>query len=548
MSLDQIKQEIRLKAEQQRAAAPQMAQLLAQLDTDDPPPPDFNSRVYSVAELTQFHYQTFVEIAYQALLKRPPEPEGLKAFLGRLALGHGKIAVLGSLRYSAEGRRAAVKVRGLSLRYTYYLLSRLPLIGYGMDLLGALFSLPKFIRHQNQSDTYFAARFQGNTSELQRQNDVLRALRGEFRQQSVNLEKLIQRLTQLEQIQPQMEARIHTANTEIDEIDKRIITLEKVTHRLSQFEQLKPHLEKHLQAIGVRDEEINARIEQLKKTIHEAVVMREEEINAHTQQLKETIRETVAVREEEINGRIEQLKETIRPSPELALLRHDVLAMRHWLTTIQTTIGAIEQQENAERAELDALTADLINRLANTPQTKHAVRTSYLDILRDTHTITPESPLLDVGSGRGEWLNLLREQGYSAKGVEQNPVLAEQCRSNGLDVSSGDLMDHLKRTSTASLGAISALQIINSFSLSQLVAFLNEAKRTLVGQGVLLIEAIEPGNITWNYHDPNANNALPPELIKHLMESRGYIDVQLLPQIPSGSSTRIAFAIMGRTP
>ena len=70
-------------------------------------------RIYDLVDLLCFHGERFVDAAYQAILLRAPDSEGLKNYLGRLQRGESKVSILGSLRYSREGRASGVKVRGL---------------------------------------------------------------------------------------------------------------------------------------------------------------------------------------------------------------------------------------------------------------------------------------------------------------------------------------------------------------------------------------------------------------------------------------------------
>ncbi len=49
-----------------------------------------------------------------------------------------------------------------------------------------------------------------------------------------------------------------------------------------------------------------------------------------------------------------------------------------------------------------------------------------------------QSNVLDVGCGRGEFLDLLREKGISAKGLDLNAEMVEVCTSRGLDATTAD--------------------------------------------------------------------------------------------------------------
>jgi hypothetical protein len=56
----------------------------------------------------------FVRAAYQAILKRPADSSGERAYLKSLLRGVSKEEVLVSLRSSKEGRLAAVRLPGLT--------------------------------------------------------------------------------------------------------------------------------------------------------------------------------------------------------------------------------------------------------------------------------------------------------------------------------------------------------------------------------------------------------------------------------------------------
>ena len=57
--------------------------------------------------------------------------------------------------------------------------------------------------------------------------------------------------------------------------------------------------------------------------------------------------------------------------------------------------------------------------------------------------------VLDVGCGRGEFLELLRAEGIAARGVDLNHEMVEVCRARGLDVDEGDAVGYLERCRTA---------------------------------------------------------------------------------------------------
>src|SRR5262249_33730755 len=67
--------------------------------------------------------------------------------------------------------------------------------------------------------------------------------------------------------------------------------------------------------------------------------------------------------------------------------------------------------------------------------------TEYLPIFSGTDQGSPgakASDVLDVGCGRGEFLELMREHGISARGIDLNPAMVEVCKAHGLDAEAAD--------------------------------------------------------------------------------------------------------------
>lgn len=86
-------------------------------------------------ELLAHHDQKFVECAYQTLLGRVPDPEGLGYYLGRLRTGFSKIRILKQLRISAEGKAHAAKLPGLDVAIQRHQREQYLLIGWLFRLI-----------------------------------------------------------------------------------------------------------------------------------------------------------------------------------------------------------------------------------------------------------------------------------------------------------------------------------------------------------------------------------------------------------------------------
>ncbi|WP_048860903.1 DUF4214 domain-containing protein, partial [Acidisphaera rubrifaciens] len=106
---------------------------------DEPPPP-----ASDLGALLSLHGHAFVECAYATLLHRRPEPDALAHFVAALSSGEvSKAEILCALRYSAEGRAAGVRMRGLRRRRLLHRGYRLPGIGRGLRILVGIFRLPR---------------------------------------------------------------------------------------------------------------------------------------------------------------------------------------------------------------------------------------------------------------------------------------------------------------------------------------------------------------------------------------------------------------------
>lgn len=142
-----LQQQIRAEAAQLApppAATPQRAPAPA-LALDHP-----QRLHYVLADFMHVHNEEFVALAYRCLLKRAPDAGGQLQALQRLAAGDSKIAILGDLRHSPEGRGYAVEIAGLAGRYRFWRLTRLPLVGGVIERLALLWNLPEIAREQRR--------------------------------------------------------------------------------------------------------------------------------------------------------------------------------------------------------------------------------------------------------------------------------------------------------------------------------------------------------------------------------------------------------------
>jgi len=128
--------------------------------------------VYTLADFLQFHDDEFVRNAYRTLLRREPDARGHAGYLAGLRSGRlAKADILGRIRFSAEGRSAGVRVRGLALPFALSTLRRVPLVGRIVGVVQYVVRLPEVVRNQERLE----ATFFHHESELKRQIDLAEA-------------------------------------------------------------------------------------------------------------------------------------------------------------------------------------------------------------------------------------------------------------------------------------------------------------------------------------------------------------------------------------
>jgi SAM-dependent methyltransferase len=149
----------------------------------------------------------------------------------------------------------------------------------------------------------------------------------------------------------------------------------------------------------------------------------------------------------------------------------------------------------------------------------------YLPLLADIPSLATAT-ILDLGCGRGEWLDLLRESGYQAMGVDCNIAMLEHCQERQLNVVHGDALSYLRSLPDASVGGVSGFHIVEHLPFEQLVSLLAEAFRVVQPGGFVLFETPNPQNVLVGsfsfYLDPTHRNPLPMEVMRFLLRYSGF--------------------------
>ena len=138
--------------------------------------------------------------------------------------------------------------------------------------------------------------------------------------------------------------------------------------------------------------------------------------------------------------------------------------------------------------------------------------------------------VIDLGCGRGEFLELLRENEIDAQGVDLYEEFVEMCRLKNLKATQADAIEFLKRQEK--VGGIFAAQLIEHMSTAQLVVLCELAYEKLVEGGYVILETPNPRSLSVYtnafYIDPSHNKPVHPLTLQYIMEKAGFKEIEIV--------------------
>lgn len=149
----------------------------------------------------------------------------------------------------------------------------------------------------------------------------------------------------------------------------------------------------------------------------------------------------------------------------------------------------------------------------------------YLPLFAGAHDV------LDLGCGRGEFLDLLREHGVEARGLDLNREMVELCRERGLRVEQGDAVSYLESLPDASLGGLIAAQVVEHLQPDYLLRMLDLSSQKLRPGSTIVLETINPA--CWfaffsSYiRDLTHVRPVHPDTIAYYLQASGFQQVRI---------------------
>lgn len=448
--------------------------------------PDFQpsqNNGYHANDLLKYHGETFVRNAYRAILNREPDADGMSRNLASLADGKlNKIDVLAGLRYSAEGKLAGVNISGLAWPATVRRIERVPVIGYLLQVAIGLARLPALLTHQRQYEFYALTRQEQIVEYANRINDQVVERANEFSARALTIET---------DIRGQQQA-----------VESRHVEIKS--------------------ALGALQNETAATLATLRDVEERAVDL--------ASQLSETAAtlDTAIADQKSTQTHWQEEFQTLTTARQQLLDQLGVQQRR-----LEDLYELAQVQTGLNEEGLDEFYASFEDKFRGEREEIKTRLRVYLPILERAN-VTQD--VLDIGCGRGEWLELLRESGKQGRGVDHNRIFIHRCQRIGLDVVQRDAIAYLSELPDASLNAITSFHLVEHLPFKVLMQLLDEMARVLRPGSPLILETPNPENFIVGSHtfyaDPTHRNPIPSGTLRFLLESRGLTDIEVMHMRP----------------
>ncbi|MGH8128864.1 MAG: methyltransferase domain-containing protein [Gammaproteobacteria bacterium] len=477
-----------------------------------------------LSDFLRFNDADFIEVAYEKLLRRPADPEGSQGYLSALRSGAlSKVEILGLIRFSEEGRRHAVHVDGLLLPYKLHRWRHVRVFGWFLGMGMAIWRLPRLAWRLQDMEASAA-------HEVQETGRLLGLIEGIVEQRFTDTDDTIDSMrTELTQA---VMSRMEGLRVVVARVGALQAALESTS---STLQANVTGLQDKIGAVSAAQRASDSE----RASLHASV---EAALAAHEMRHAEFADAVDAMNAERLRDHREAASRLTVHDAALARLveqtRSDHRALRAVLDRLTVFLDASARQARKASEGSDD-EPSLEEQYASFEQTFRGEREQikkraahYLGTLEDAG-IEPgdEGVVLDLGSGRGEWLEVLGEHRYHGRGVDSNRGMLKASESRGHEVVEADALDYLRAQPNGSFAAITSMHMVEHMPHPVVIQLIDEALRVLRPGGVLILETPNPENVLVGscmfYMDPTHLHPIPPPLLQWTVQTRGFEQVQI---------------------
>ena len=356
---------------------------------------------------------------------------------------------------------------------------------------------------------------------LKEQLQELETVKGQLK----DLEVVKEQLQELETVKEQLQ--------ELEVIKEQLQELETMKEQLVEFDILKDQLQESKLQI---DELCN---EQLKL---QELNVSNEQIRASQEQMQDGI----------VNQEINNIKWNIdRIENELKTnVKNESNSLEHRIDNVELNfLRAIKKYENGNsiNKEVNPDKGNNTNVLS-----KEEVSDTYLAVdyfafenyFRGTRKdikksqemyidyFTNKGEIIDIGCGRGEFLELMQEKGIHATGVDAYDEFVEYCNMKGFDTVKDDAISYVSKLDNDSIGGLFASQLAEHLETNQLIQLCKDAYKKLLPGSCFILETPNPTSLAIYmngfYLDPSHNKPVHPKTLEYFLKMAGFKNIKVV--------------------
>lgn len=482
---------------------------------------------YVLGDFLRFDDADFIDVVYQALLRRPADSKGRQDYLDALRSGAiSKVEILGLIRFSEEGRRQGVHVDGLLLPYKLHSWRHKRVIGWFLGMAMAVVRLPR-LAWRLQGIEASAARETHEVGHLLDRVDA--AVERHFADVDGAINALRSELTQSVMARVDglriSDARVGALQAAVESVGDSLHASD--VERAAFHQTVQERLTVHEDAQHASDAEHAAQ----HQTVQERLTAREDT----SSRIEESIRASAVEHGRQFKAMAD------RQSVQDAVLaklneqaRSDQRSLRAMLERLTVFLDVAARQQARGKKKSGKLEPAPESQYASFEDAfrgdREQIKLRVAHYLRTLSSagINPgdDAVILDLGSGRGEWLEVLTEHGYPCRGVDLDRGMLKASQTRGHEVVEADVLDYLRVQEDGSIAAITSMHLVEHIPHPVLIQLLNEALRVLRAGGVLILETPNPENVRVGscmfYMDPTHLHPIPPLLLQWVVQARGF--------------------------
>lgn len=230
--------------------------------------------------------------------------------------------------------------------------------------------------------------------------------------------------------------------------------------------------------------------------------------------------ETIAAKSQALYTKQQQFDATITNINNIALEDQSRVLQ------IDDTVKQIATKLQEEREGLDIHTYHLFNeKFRDTVDAIKQRQQIYLDYFKERTNV------VDLGCGRGEFLDLLHEHNIPALGIDINEEMITAIQQRGLKAQISNLLEFLSQSPENSFDGIFSAQVVEHLTLPDIRRMLGLCYQKMKPNGVIIIETLNPLSFysySRNYLlDLTHQRPLHPQALKFLMQCNGFRNVEI---------------------